>query len=141
MAADPDRSSSAALAGAATASTASRFQHPETRPPTGKRLAVLSLTALGVVYGDIGTSPLYTIGLCFGPEYGLVPNPANVYGILSLVFWSIILVVAIKYLVFILRADNRGEVGVLAMLALLMQRGEDRIVGRRRRLLILLVAL
>jgi KUP system potassium uptake protein len=138
MAADPDRSSAGALAGTDTAPTASRFQHPETRPPTGKRLAVLSLTALGVVYGDIGTSPLYTVGLCFGPEYGLVPNPANVYGILSLIFWSIILVVAIKYLVFILHADNRGEGGVLAMLALLMQGGEDRIGGRRRRLLILL---
>src|SRR6266536_2179627 len=116
MAADPDRSSTAALPGAATELSVSRFQHPESRPPTGKRLAVLSLTALGVVYGDIGTSPLYTIGLCFGPEYGLVPNPANVYGILSLIFWSII----------------------LAVLALLMQRGEDRIGGRRRRVLILL---
>jgi KUP system potassium uptake protein len=99
---------------------------------------VLSLTALGVVYGDIGTSPLYTIATCFGAEYGLAPNALNVYGILSLILWSLILVVAIKYLVFILRADNRGEGGVLAMLALLMQRGEDRIGGRRRRLLVLL---
>ena len=99
---------------------------------------MLSLTALGVVYGDIGTSPLYTIRECFGPEYGLVPNGMNVYGILSLILWSLILVVAIKYLVFILRADNRGEGGVLAMLALLMQGGEDRIGGHRRRLLILL---
>jgi KUP system potassium uptake protein len=138
MAADPDRSSAGALAGSATEPAASRFQHSETRPPTGKRLAVLSLTALGVVYGDIGTSPLYTIRECFGLEYGLVPNPVNVYGILSLILWSLILVVAIKYLVFILRADNRGEGGVLAMLALLLQGGEDRIRGRRRRLLILL---
>jgi KUP system potassium uptake protein len=138
MAADPDRSSAAAFAGAAAEPSGSRFQHPETRPPTGKRLAVLSLAALGVVYGDIGTSPLYTIRECFGPEYGLVPNVVNVYGILSLILWSLILVVAIKYLIFILRADNRGEGGVLAMLALLMQRGEDRIGGRRRRLLILL---
>ena len=137
MAADPDRSSAGALAGTDTAPTVSRFQHPETPPPTGKRLAVLSLTALGVVYGDIGTSPLYTIRECFGSEYGLVPNAMNVYGILSLILWSLILVVAIKYLVFILRADNRGEGGVLAMLALLMQGGEDRIGGRRRRLLIL----
>jgi KUP system potassium uptake protein len=138
MAADPDRSSAGALAGTDTPPTVSRFQHPETPPPTGKRLAVLSLTALGVVYGDIGTSPLYTIRECFGVEYGLVPNAPNVYGILSLILWSLILVVAIKYLVFILRADNRGEGGVLAMLALLMQGGEDRIGGRRRRLLILL---
>jgi KUP system potassium uptake protein len=138
MAADPDRSSAGALAGAAVEPTLSRFQHAEAPPPTGKRLAVLSLTALGVVYGDIGTSPLYTIRECFGPEYGMVPNLINVYGILSLIVWSLILVVAIKYLVFILRADNRGEGGVLAMLALLMQPGQDRIGGRRRRLLVLL---
>jgi KUP system potassium uptake protein len=138
MAADPDRSSAAALAAATTEPTTTRFQHREAQPPTGKRLAVLSLTALGVVYGDIGTSPLYTIRECFGREYGIVPNPVNVYGILSLILWSLILVVAIKYLVFILQADNRGEGGVLAMLALLMQGGEDRIGGRRRRLLILL---
>ncbi len=136
MAADPDRTSGALASVPEPA--ASRFQHAESPPPTGKRLAVLSLTALGVVYGDIGTSPLYTIGTCFGPEYGLVPNSLNVYGILSLILWSIILVVAIKYLVFILRADNRGEGGVLAMLALLMQRGEDRIGGHWRRLLVLL---
>jgi KUP system potassium uptake protein len=138
MAADPDRSSVGAPAGAAGEPTPSRFQHAEAPPPTGKRLAVLSLTALGVVYGDIGTSPLYTIRECFGPEYGMVPNLVNVYGILSLIVWSLILVVAIKYLVFILRADNRGEGGVLAMLALLMQPGQDRIGGRRRRLLVLL---
>ncbi|HEX3236659.1 MAG TPA: potassium transporter Kup [Gemmatimonadales bacterium] len=138
MTAGPDRSSAGALAGTVSLPVATRFQHAEPPPPTGKRLAVLSLTALGVVYGDIGTSPLYTIGTCFGPEYGLVPNALNVYGILSLILWSLILVVAIKYLVFILQADNRGEGGVLAMLALLMQRGEDRIGGRRRRLLVLL---
>jgi KUP system potassium uptake protein len=93
-------------------------------------LAVLTLTALGVVYGDIGTSPLYTIRETFAEEYGLSPNVANVYGILSLIFWSLILVVAVKYLVFILRADNRGEGGVLAMLALLHQGQDER--GRRR---------
>lgn len=94
--------------------------HPEANP-RGKRLRILTLTALGVVYGDIGTSPLYTIKECFGGKLGIMPTPANVYGILSLILWSLILVVAVKYLVFILRADNRGEGGVLAMLALLMQ--------------------
>jgi KUP system potassium uptake protein len=94
--------------------------------PHGRRLAVLTLTALGVVYGDIGTSPLYTIKEVFGAEHGLAPTVATVYGILSLVFWSIMLVVVLKYLVFILQADNRGEGGVLAMLALVLQRQHRR---------------
>jgi KUP system potassium uptake protein len=81
----------------------------------------LTLVALGVVYGDIGTSPLYALRECFKPEYGLSATPANVYGVLSLVVWALILVVSVKYLVFILRADNRGEGGVLALLALLLQ--------------------
>jgi len=89
--------------------------------PTGKRLAILTLTALGVVYGDIGTSPLYALRECFKPEYGLAPTPENVYGILSLILWSLILVVSVKYIVFIMRADNRGEGGILAMLAMLLQ--------------------
>jgi KUP system potassium uptake protein len=130
MSADPEVS--AAPGGAA------RFHYSAAQPPTGKRLGILSLTALGVVYGDIGTSPLYTIKECFAAKYGFGPNPTNVYGILSLILWSLILVVAVKYLIFILRADNRGEGGVLAMLALLTQRGSDSVAGRRRRLLILL---
>src|SRR5678815_4237368 len=69
--------------------------------PTGKRLAVLSLTALGVVYGDIGTSPLYAIQQCFKPEYGLTPTVDNVYGVLSLIVWSLILIVSVKYVAFI----------------------------------------
>ena len=89
--------------------------------PTGKRLAILTLTALGVVYGDIGTSPLYAIREVFKPEYGIAPTPQNVYGVLSMILWSLVLVVGIKYIVFILRADNRGEGGILAMLALLLQ--------------------
>src|SRR5215210_1522311 len=120
---------------------------PELRPdehhaglhePTGRRLAILTLTALGVVYGDIGTSPLYTMKEAFGATHGLTPSVVNVYGILSLVFWSIMLVVVLKYLIFILRADNRGEGGVLALLALVLQRqhrSNDR--GRRRLFVIL----
>ena len=101
--------------------------HPEADPPR-HRLAQLTLVALGVVYGDIGTSPLYALRACFKPEYGLRAIPENVYGVLSLVLWSLILIVSIKYIVFILRADNRGEGGVLALLALLLQqqrRGSD----------------
>jgi KUP system potassium uptake protein len=85
----------------------------------GTSLAVLGLAALGVVYGDIGTSPLYAIKECFGEDYGLAPTHDNVLGILSLVFWSLILVVVVKYLTFIMRADNRGEGGTFALLALL----------------------
>src|SRR5688500_11942395 len=109
-----------------------------TLDPQGRRLAVLTLTALGVVYGDIGTSPLYTLRETFAHEYGLVPNVANVYGILSLITWSLILVVVVKYLLFILRADNRGEGGVMAMLALLLQRQHRRGDRRRRALLVVL---
>ncbi|HSF03842.1 MAG TPA: KUP/HAK/KT family potassium transporter, partial [Solirubrobacterales bacterium] len=81
--------------------------------------AALALTALGVVYGDIGTSPLYAFRECFRPEHGLPPTPLAVYGILSLIIWSLVVVVTVKYVVFVLRADNRGEGGTFALLALL----------------------
>ena len=90
-------------------------------PPAGRRLGVLTLTALGVVYGDIGTSPLYALRECFRAEYGIHPTPANIIGVLSLILWALLVVVSIKYLVFILRADNRGEGGILALLALILQ--------------------
>ena len=91
-------------------------------PATGKKLAVLTLTALGVVYGDIGTSPLYALKECFSGAHGVEPTPANVIGVLSMIVWSLICVVSIKYIGFILRADNRGEGGILALLALLLQK-------------------
>lgn len=112
--------------------------HALTETPSGRRLSLLTLAALGVVYGDIGTSPLYAMKEAFGPSHGLQPNAVNVYGILSLVTWSILLVVVAKYLVFILRADNNGEGGVLAMLALLLQDTSERIGKRRRTVLVLL---
>jgi KUP system potassium uptake protein len=87
--------------------------------------AALALGALGVVYGDIGTSPLYTLAACFNAESGLERTPANVLGVLSLVFWSLTFVVVVKYLSFIMRADNRGEGGILALLAL-TSRNKDR---------------
>ena len=102
--------------------------------PKGRRLAVLTLTALGVVYGDIGTSPLYALRETFSAEYGIMPTPDNVYGLLSLILWALILVVSVKYIVFILRADNRGEGGILAMLALLLQKQTHR--HKRRALLV-----
>jgi KUP system potassium uptake protein len=99
---------------------------------------VLTLTALGVVFGDIGTSPLYAFQECFSGTHGVPATPANVYGVLSLIVWSLTLIVTIKYVTYILRADNKGEGGILALLALILQttrREKDR--GARR----LLVAL
>ena len=86
--------------------------------PKGRQLWMLSLMALGIVYGDIGTSPLYAMNECFG-EHGVPADRAlNVLGILSLISWSLILAVSVKYLAFVLRADNRGEGGILALSAL-----------------------
>ena len=84
-----------------------------------KYKGILALSALGVVYGDIGTSPLYALKESFHHTHDLAVNAANIYGILSLIFWSLIIVVSIKYLIFIVRADNQGEGGVLALTALL----------------------
>ncbi len=87
-------------------------------PGAGKAyLAILALGALGVVYGDIGTSPLYAMRESFHGVHAIPPTPLNIYGVLSLVFWSLILVITVKYLGFIMRADNRGEGGILALTA------------------------
>ena len=88
-------------------------------PPRGRYLAALSLTALGVVYGDIGTSPLYALREAFHGSHAITLNTANVLGVLSLIFWSLVLIVSIKYLAFVMRADNKGEGGILALMALL----------------------
>ena len=82
-------------------------------------LSHLALAALGVIYGDIGTSPLYTIKECFTGKHGVTPAPDNILGILSLIFWSLMLVVGLKYVVFIMRADNKGEGGIFSLLAML----------------------
>ena len=87
-------------------------------PVRGKALALLSVTALGVVYGDIGTSPLYALRECFSGHYAIEPTRANVLGVLSLIFWSLIVVITLKYVTFILRAENHGEGGILALTAL-----------------------
>ena len=82
------------------------------------------LAALGVVFGDIGTSPLYTLKECFGHAYGLEPSLENILGILSLVIWSIVVVVSLKYVVFIMRADNKGEGGIMALMSLVVQKAK-----------------
>ena len=84
----------------------------------GAGLAVLVAGAVGVVFGDIGTSPLYTIKEMFHPHFGLTPDPETVKGLLSLGFWSLVLVVTLKYVVVIMRADNDGEGGIMALTAL-----------------------
>lgn len=84
----------------------------------GRRLLFLSLAALGVVFGDIGTSPLYAVRECFQGPHAIAVEPANVLGVISLIFWALILIISVKYLVFILQADNRGEGGILALASL-----------------------
>jgi KUP system potassium uptake protein len=86
--------------------------------PERTGLRVLALGALGVVYGDIGTSPLYALRSCFRGPTGVEASHENVLGVLSLIFWALILIVSVKYIAFVLRADNRGEGGILALMAL-----------------------
>ena len=92
--------------------------HGARRAPTGRYLALLALGAIGVVYGDIGTSPLYALKECFSGPHGVAPTHENVLGVLSLVFWALTVSVTVKYLLFVLRADNHGEGGVLSLTSL-----------------------
>ncbi|UCV14734.1 potassium transporter Kup [Quatrionicoccus australiensis] len=92
--------------------------HQQAGELTGKRLAVMALAALGVVYGDIGTSPLYAVKEVFAGNHPIPVTEANIFGSLSLFFWALIIIVSIKYVIFIMRADNRGEGGIMAMIAL-----------------------
>jgi KUP system potassium uptake protein len=96
-----------------------------TRQAGGRYLTVLAIGALGVVYGDIGTSPLYAIRECFHGPHAIAVTRENILGVLSLVFWSLILIVSLKYLTFVLRADNKGEGGILALLALAFPEGRS----------------
>ena len=89
------------------------------------------MAALGIVYGDIGTSPIYAFKECFAPGHGAPVTTANVLGVLSLIIWALILIVTIKYLVYVLRADNKGEGGILALLALAFPEAKS---GHRSRL-------
>ena len=129
----PESSSSLKLPTAAT-KTPSAPQHraPKSSPSSAASLrhdppAVqggrayqlkLALSALGVVYGDIGTSPLYAMRECFSKEHGIALTQANIMGVLSLIFWALTLIVSLKYVAYVLRADNKGEGGILALMAL-----------------------
>ena len=99
-------------------------QPPRHRPP--REMALLVLAALGVVYGDIGTSPLYSVRECFNPDHGIALTDSNVFGVLSLIFWSLTLVVTIKYLYVVLRADNESEGGIMALMSLAAARAREK---------------
>jgi KUP system potassium uptake protein len=98
----------------------------------------LTIAATGVVFGDIGTSPLYTMREAFSPRYGLAASPDNVLGVLSLIFWALIIVVTAKYVFFMMRADNRGEGGMMALLALVLRATKQ---GSAKRLLLISLGL
>ena len=91
--------------------------------PKSTKQSTLALTvaAIGIVFGDIGTSPLYAMRETFSERYGLAPSPDNVLGVLSLIFWALIIVVTVKYVFFMMRANNHGEGGMMALLALVLR--------------------
>lgn len=99
---------------------------PSAQQHSRRYLLTLSLGALGVVYGDIGTSPLYAFRECFSVEHHLPVTPLNIFGILSLIFWSLVIVISVKYLLFVMAADNRGEGGILALMSLVRPRKSKR---------------
>jgi KUP system potassium uptake protein len=101
-----------------------------------KRLWSLTLGAIGVVFGDIATSPLYSLRECFAVHHGLAVTNDNILGILSLIIWSLISIVSVKYILFVLRADNKGEGGILSLLALVM--GPVKTSGGRKKWLVFL---
>ncbi len=92
------------------------YRHDEV---SGRRLLSLAVLALGIVYGDIGTSPLYAMRECFFGSHAVAVSRANVFGVLSLIFWTLVVVVTLKYHVYVIRFDNRGEGGILALIGLL----------------------
>jgi KUP system potassium uptake protein len=101
---------------------------PSEQQHSKRYLLTLSLGALGVVYGDIGTSPLYAFRECFSTAHGrhLPVTEGNIFGILSLIFWALVIIISVKYLVFVMRADNRGEGGILALMSLVRPRRSKR---------------
>ena len=119
----------------ASRSAAATAVAPAAKP---RSLAALALGALGVVYGDIGTSPLYALRQCLTDDASGPANPQAVLGLLSLVFWSLTVIICVKYLTVMMRADNRGEGGILALLALVVPHGGAVTDSGRRRALVLL---
>src|SRR3954469_5735756 len=109
---------------------------PRRQPVHHAGMAALTLGALGVVFGDIGTSPLYALQTVFSADnHAVKATQADVYGVISLVFWAITIIVSIKYLTFIMRADNDGEGGIMALIALIQQ---VRLKGRAAKIALVL---
>ena len=89
-------------------------------------LAALALGAIGIVFGDIGTSPLYALKVCFDPVNGIPMTPDSIFGVISMIFWSFIMVVSLKYLLFVMRANNHGEGGILSLMALALRTADTK---------------
>jgi KUP system potassium uptake protein len=107
--------------------------------PDLRRTLILSLGALGVVYGDIGTSPLYAVKECFHGVHAIAITQANILGVMSLIFWSLTMVVTIKYVTFILKADNEGEGGIYALAALFLGKGGKKVPERAKILVLMAI--
>ncbi len=116
----------------------SNSDHPPSESKGLKRTLILAVGALGVVYGDIGTSPLYTVKECFHGTHAIALTPANLLGVMSLIFWSLTMVVMIKYVIFILKADNEGEGGIYALAALFLGKGAKQVSEKTVKRLVLL---
>ena len=110
--------------GGAEADAPSDVSHGHAHGPLHK----LALGAVGIVYGDIGTSPIYAFRETFAGHHTLAPDQLHIYGVLSLIFWSMMIIVTTKYISVIMRADNKGEGGSLALLALISRKQERRLV-------------
>ena len=94
-----------------------------------KSMGVMMLAAIGVVFGDIGTSPLYALKECFAPNHGIAYTPEALFGVISMMIWALILVVTVKYILFVMRADNKGEGGVLSLMALALRSFDSKSKG------------
>ena len=104
----------------------------EVSGPSGehkKSMGVMMLAAIGVVFGDIGTSPLYALKECFAPNHGIAYTPEALFGVISMMIWALILVVTVKYILFVMRADNKGEGGVLSLMALALRSFDSKSKG------------
>ena len=131
----PDGTPSQSTSGSAQLSDSG---HPASETKGLKRTLILAVGALGVVYGDIGTSPLYTVKECFHGTHAIALTPANLLGVMSLIFWSLTMVVLIKYVVFILKADNEGEGGIYALAALFLGKGAKQVSEKTVKRLVIL---
>jgi len=109
---------------------------PETTSIMPKKTLGLMVLAIGVVFGDIGTSPLYALKECFSQQHGIPLTPESILGVLSMLFWAVIIVVALKYILFVMNADNKGEGGILALMAVSLRTA---VSGSQQALLLMMV--